>query len=400
VETSVDPGDFYNLKARELFEVLRSTHERHGTLDMPLVVQEYKDRGCWKSTTHEYLADVLARSGTVSNVDRYCEILRSKSLARCVLDAAWGLEATACDDALTDSARLSAVDDALRGIYKAGRVEPLITAGQAVLEHEAVVQAGMDSDGGITGLRTGLPTVDQATGGLKGGWQVVILADSGVGKSALALQIANLAARDHKRVVLFTLEMKAQEVMGRAISQVSGVSYQRQVRGQMNPDEVMKYEAAKPIVGQWPIHVDENAGLTLGRLAIRAKAVAHQHGKVDLVILDYLQLLTLGDDARGNRTEEIEAITRRMKRLARELDCVVITLSQPDKEGSKRGRIDHRDAKGAQSIGADVDLALCISKIQDERRIDGTKFRHGAQFYIPQDRLRFRGERMIFQEAR
>ena len=398
VESSVEAGDFYNLKGRELFEVLQATHDRHGTIALALVMQAYKDRGVWKQSTTAWLADILERSGTTNNVGHYCEILRSKSLARRVLDASWSLQATACDDALTDSSRLSAVDDVLRGLYKAGRVEDLVTAGQAVLQHAEAVQEAIDSDGGIMGLRTGIPTVDQATGGLKGGWQVVILADSGVGKSTLALQIANLAARDNKRVAVFSLEMSAQEVVGRAICQASGVAYQRQTRGTMRPDEMARYQDALGVVGNWPIHIDENE-ITLGRMAIRAKALAHQHGGLDLVILDYLQLLTIGDGGKRNRTEEIETITRRMKRLARELDCVVLTLSQPTSEGGRRGRIDHRDAKGAQSIGADVDLALCISRTQDDgRRLDGTKFRHGPTFYVPEDRLVFLGDRMVFVE--
>ena len=398
VESAVESGDFYNLKARELFEVLQATHEKHGTIDLALVMQDYKDRGVWRESTMAWLTDILERCGTTTNVAHYCEILRSKSLARSVLDASWNLQATACDDALTDAARLSAVDDVLRGLYKAGQVEDLVTAGQAVEQHAEAVQEAIDSDGGIRGLRTGIPTVDHATGGLKGGWQVVILADSGVGKSTLALQIANLAARDGKRVAVFSLEMSAQEVVGRAICQASGVAYQRQIRGLMNPDELARYTDALGVVGNWPLHIDENE-ITLGRMAIRAKALAHQHGGLDLVILDYLQLLTIGDGGKRNRTEEIETITRRMKRLARELDCVVLTLSQPTSEAGRRGRIDHRDAKGAQSIGADVDLALCLSKTQnDGRRLDGTKFRHGPTFYVDDERLQFLGDRMVFVE--
>jgi replicative DNA helicase len=231
------------------------------------------------------------------------------------------------------------------------------------------------------------------------------MAASGVGKSAFACSnLALEAAKAGKTVAIYSLEMTRAQVMGRMIAAESGVPYHIQTRGRMGTDDRQRYEQALPLVSDLPIFVDEGEGLTLDSLSSRTRALAYEQGGLGMVVLDYIQLMEADGNAkawRSNRTEEIGKITRTLKRLAKELKCVVVTLSQPTAEGSRSGRdLTLADAKGAQSIGADVDMAIILNKRDDGAvRLDVAKFRHGPPFRLVNGEVRWNGARMRFEDA-
>ena len=247
--------------------------------------------------------------------------------------------------------------------------------------------------------------MDDEIGGLLPGWHVLIMAASGGGKSAFACSnLALSAAKAGKTVAVYSLEMTRAQVMGRLIAAESGVPYHVQMRGRMSDHDRSRYEQALPLVCGLPLYVDEGEGLTLDSLSSRTRALAYEHGGLGMIVLDYIQLMEADTNSkawRSNRTEEISKITRTLKRLAKELRCVVVTLSQPTAEGARSGRdLTLADAKGAQSIGADVDMAIIINKRDDGFvRLDVAKFRHGPPFKLNNGEVIWNGARMMFQDA-
>ena len=348
------------------------------------------------------LGELLDRAGVSSHVDTYAGMLREKTLQRRVLEAGVSLGEVARNDDLTSDERLAQTDRVVRAVFEKGAPGGLSHGKNGVSEHGEIVEHAETVDGGIIGIRSGIQGLDMGLGGLRPGWQVLVMAAAGVGKSALAINnLALECARGGKTVAIFSLEMTRGQVMGRLIAAESGVPYHVQCRGQMKKKDRAAYERAVPVVGDLPIFVDEGEGLGIDALSARCRSLSYERGGIGMVILDYIQLMEADTTRRNwNRTEELSQITRTLKRLAKELSCVVVTLSQPTAEGARGGRLTLAHAKGSQSIGADVDVAILINRTDGgEVTIDVAKFRHGPPFRVDATEMRWNGARMQFQDG-
>lgn len=403
--TQLEVTDFWVGQHQVLWALFTECQLKHGTVDLVLVSQLAKDTGRWESSGGpRVMSQVMDRAGLSTHSDRYVSILKDKALQRRVLDASYDLSIVARDDDLDADSRLAAVDAAIRGVFSGSAAQGLTAGEQGVREHAEIVSAALDGTA-PNGLRSGLWHLDEQIGGLMPGWHVLVMAASGVGKSAFACSnLALEAARQGKTVAIYSLEMTRAQVMGRMIAAESGVPYHIQTRGKMGDDDRSRYERALPAVGALPIYVDEGEGLTLDSLSSRTRALAYETGGLGMIVLDYIQLMEAdgnGKAWRSNRTEEISKITRTLKRLAKELKCVVVTLSQPTAEGARSGRdLTLADAKGAQSIGADVDMAVILNKRDDGAvRLDVAKFRHGPPFRLVNGEVRWNGARMRFEDS-
>jgi|TARA_R100000458_G_scaffold12970_1_gene10802 replicative DNA helicase len=397
--------DFWVGQHQVLWSLFTECQEKHGTVDLVLLQQLAKDSGRWEPCGGtRVMAQIMDRAGLSAHADRYVAILKDKALQRRVLDAAYSLDVVARDDDLDADSRLASVDAAIRQVFEGTAAQGLRHGGTGVKEHDAIVSAASDGRA-PDGLKTGLWHMDEQIGGLMPGWHVLVMAASGVGKSAFACSnLALEAAKQGKTVAIYSLEMTRAQVMGRMIAAESGVPYHIQTRGRMSDEDRDRYAMALPAVCNLPLYIDEGEGLTLDSLSSRTRALAYEKGGLGMIVLDYIQLMEADGNAkawRSNRTEEISKITRTLKKLAKELKCVVVTLSQPTAEGARSGRdLSLADAKGAQSIGADVDMAVILNKRDDGAvRLDVAKFRHGPPFRLTNGEIRWNGARMRFEDS-
>jgi len=410
--TLLQAGDFYLARYRVVFEALLAVHDEHQLEDVVLVTERLKEAGQWDVMGgHRGLSKILERHGYTQHLESYAAVLKAKALQRRLIDAAGDIGWIGQQDDLADEDRLQQLDQVVRSVYDEAGVSHMADAKLCISEHMAIVTEAHERDG-LVGVTTGLRRLDEETGGLRPGWQVLILAGTGVGKSAMAINnLALSALRAGETVAIFALEMTRHEVIGRMVSACSGVPYHIQVRGQLDKDldkgdptpDRIKYEEGVRAVEQLDVHVDEGDMLTLEQLCIRSRALAHRRGRpLGMIVVDYIQLLECSAKT-GSRTEELSKISRGLKRLAKELKTVVVTLSQPTAEGQRASKSGDRDltlsdAKGSQSIGADVDLALLLNRNTDSGtiRLEAGKFRHGPSFYLTEDDLRWHGGRMAF----
>ena len=393
--------DFYIEQHRTCWLVMAESQKRHDATDLVLLMQTAKDMSLWERMGgHRVLAELLDRIGLSKNANHYVDLLKEKTLQRRVLEASHNLHSVALDDGLDRDQRLAETDKIVRTVFSKSAVGGLEHGRHGVTEHDAVVAHAESTGSGIVGVTSGIEALDKKIGGFRDGFQVLVMAAAGIGKSAFAINnLALSCAKSGRSVAIFSLEMTQGQVMGRLIAAESGVPYHVQCRGQMKAKDRDNYHQAAPVIGNLPIFVDEGEGLGIDALSARARSLSYERGDLGLIVLDYIQLMEVDSSKRAfNRTEELSQITRTMKRLAKELHCVVVTLSQPTAEGARSERLTLAHAKGAQAIGADVDVAILINKTsQGDVILDVAKFRHGPPFVLEAGTVRWNGAKMMFQ---
>jgi replicative DNA helicase len=253
-----------------------------------------------------------------------------------------------------------------------------------------ILQKRSEQVDAVTGIDFGLPALDEIVGGLQGGEVCVIAADTGVGKSALALQAIRMASLDRGLpVALFSLEMSWVQLLER-IHMQSGVPLQALRRGIFTKSErAIVTETTQLLIERNNIFIEDDFGLDIAGIYSRSRALKVKDD-IKLIVVDYLQLVGasgVGRDA--NREREVAAVSHRLKALAHELDLIVLSLSQLNDQGLLRE---------SRAIGQDADVVLVIKRPESEgepHEILVRKHRNGqAGVTIP---VRFRGEQMRFE---
>lgn len=237
-----------------------------------------------------------------------------------------------------------------------------ITASIEELVHKTLDEIEAAGKGTDPGMSTGLPDLDDLlNGGLRGGQFVIIAGRPGMGKSVLTMDIARHNALKHaKHVAVFNLEMTGPEILMRVISAETGTFFAQLRRGHLSDDEWTKVARTSGDIGQSGLHIDDFANQTLTSIRARARRLK-QRGKLDLIILDYLQLLTTGKRAES-RQQEVAEISRGLKLLAKELGVPVIACSQlnraNEQRSDKRPTLSDLRESGAQEQDADIVILL------------------------------------------
>jgi replicative DNA helicase len=235
-------------------------------------------------------------------------------------------------------------------------IESLLTESFERIRH--LNEAGAD----VTGVPTGFRELDSLTSGFQRGNLVIVAARPSMGKSALALNMAQSLAVHHRiPVALFTLEMSRSEVTQRMMSAQASVESQALRTGRLRPDDWPRLTAACSTLGQAPIWVDDTAAITLMEIRSKARRLKIREPNLGLVIVDYLQLMT-ADGRQENRVQEVSQISRALKVLARELDVPVVALSQLSR--AVEARTDKRpvlsDLRESGSIEQDADIVAFV----------------------------------------
>jgi replicative DNA helicase len=251
--------------------------------------------------------------------------------------------------------------------------------------------------GGLRGVATGFPDLDNATAGLQKGNLIILAARPGVGKTTLAMNIAQYAAINEKRNVgFFSLEMSVEELTDRLSVNVADIDAWRLKTGKLTEDEFTKLSTAYGILAEAPIYIDDTPGLSILEMRTKARRLQVENG-LDLLIVDYLQLAKSRN--LENRVQEVSEISQGLKNLARELKIPVIALSQLSRGVESRNvkKPQLSDLRESGSIEQDADIVMFLWREDDENlenmMLDIAKHRNGALTSIP---LFFKGDRIKF----
>ncbi|WP_277184019.1 replicative DNA helicase [Caballeronia sp. BR00000012568055] len=349
-----------------------------------------------------YLNAIAQSTPSAVNISRYADIVRDRSHKRRLLAVAHEIQdsvGATPDDAATLIDRAASK---LEAIAEGTAVREPKLAAQGLAEHLAELERR--STGTSQALSTGLADLDhRLNSGLRPGWLAIVAARPGVGKTALALNIATHVAQTHS-VLFCSMEMPEPELHDRMIASLGRVSLDTVMHAPEHDNEFwnrMTTVAAK--VTELRLRIDDQAALRLADVRAKARAIKRKHG-LDLIIVDYLQLMT-GDGS--NRNSEIEGISRGLKALAKELNIAVIALAQLNRQVEQRAiRIPQlSDLRDSGAIEQDADVVMfvhreevanpdCDEQFRGFAQVRVAKFRHGSTGDIP---LRYRGEHVTFE---
>ncbi|HEY5056144.1 MAG TPA: replicative DNA helicase [Acidobacteriaceae bacterium] len=326
----------------------------------------------------EYLAELGERLPRKLSIESYVQIVRDKSLLRRLM--------TACDSGIVQAAEHA--DEALQILNDVSNRLMEISDSAIVKTFSDIADITRDSFGSIdqlyqqgkeiTGVATHFIEFDRMTAGLQNGELIIIAARPSMGKTAWAINIAqNAAIRDGKVVAVFSLEMSKESLLRRLLASEAQVNSRKIQTGFLPKEDKGKLMSALERLMESKMFIDDTPGITLAEMRAKARRLKQQEGRLDLIVIDYLQLMT-GVNASGkrgfeNRTQEVSSISRGLKGLAKEMKVPVVALSQLSR-GSEQRTGDKKpllsDLRESGSIEQDADVVAFIHREEYYNRDD------------------------------
>jgi len=374
------PEDFSLDSHRRIYTRMVDLAESSRPIDMITLVEELDRR-----KELEAIGDVGYISGLVDGVpdrpsiEHYIKIVRDKSLLRGLIHAAnaaivrAGEQGDAAEEILNDA------EAAIFQLSEKRIGRGFMGVQEIVKESFGSIDALLQRGQRITGLATHYTDLDEMTSGLQRSDLVIIAARPSMGKTAFAMNIAeNAAIEDQKVVGMFSLEMSREALLLRLLCSKARVDSHKMRTGSLWRDDMDKVVRAMDQLAQAPIFIDDTPGISLSEMRAKARRLQQSQGGLDLIIVDYLQLMSGGSRRYENRTQEVSAISRGLKALAKELKVPVVALSQLSRAPESRGG-DHRpqlaDLRESGSIEQDADVVAFIFREEvykpDEPELDG-----------------------------
>jgi replicative DNA helicase len=359
------PEDFSLDSHRRVFTRMVDLAESSRPIDMITLVEELDRR-----KELEAIGDVGYISGLVDGVpdrpsiEHYIKIVRDKALLRGLIHAANAAIARASDQGDPAEEILNDAEAAIFQLSEKRIGRGFMGVQEIVKESFGSVDALLQRGQRITGLATHYTDLDEMTSGFQRSDLIIIAARPSMGKTAFAMNIAeNASIEDQKVVGMFSLEMSREALLLRLLCSRARVDSHKMRTGSLWRDDMNKVVNAMEQLAHAPIFIDDTPGISLSEMRAKARRLQQSQGKLDLLIVDYLQLMSGGGRRYENRTQEVSAISRGLKGLAKELKVPVVALSQLSRAPESRGG-DHRpqlsDLRESGSIEQDADVVAFI----------------------------------------
>ena len=356
-------------------------HIRRGQLAEPILLAEQftRDPAFEELGGVRYLADLVDRAPPAANAPDYARAVYDLALRRDLIRIGGEISTTAQagDADLSATDQIEQAEQQLYQLAETGGVsQGFVTFSDALQGALAMAAEAHSRDGGLAGLSTGLIDLDQKVGGLHPSDLVILAARPSMGKTSLACNIAFDVARNYawepqpdgsKKTVrggvvaFFSLEMSSEQLAMRLLAEVSGVSGDRLRKGEIDAMEFGRIRDAALEIQEAPLYIDATGGLSLAKLTARARRLKRMVG-LDLIMVDYLQLVTTGAGGPDNRVQEVSMITQGLKALAKDLNVPVIALSQLSRQVENREdkKPQLSDLRESGSIEQDADMVMFI----------------------------------------
>ncbi|AYO32096.1 MAG: replicative helicase [Thermoanaerobacteraceae bacterium] len=350
--------DFYKESHRKIFEVLVELNENREPVDLITVSEALRSKKLLEQIGGiTYLTTLTETVPTAANIAYYCSIVEEKALLRRLISTSSQIMSMAYDSREDAEQVLDEAERMIFEIVQKRRVENFYHIKDILLETFERIEELYNSEGGITGVPTGFPDLDEMTSGLQPSDLILIAARPSMGKTSFALNIAaNAAIRYKIPVAIFSLEMSKEQLVQRLLCSESNVDSHRLRTGRLEEDDWPRLAKAMGPLSQAPIFIDDTPGITSLELRAKARRLKAEKG-LGLIMIDYLQLMS-GKGNSENRQQEISDISRSLKALARELSVPVVALSQlsraPEIRSDHRPILSDLRESGSQEQDSDV----------------------------------------------
>lgn len=365
ISGSLAAEDFYRSDHRIIYRVMADLVEKNHPLDIITISEALEGIGELENVGGlAYISDLASSTPTASNIHAYAQIVRERSTVRSLISVAHEIADSGFNPDGRNSATL--IDEAESKVFKISddrpssggpeSVRPLLT--RAVERIDVLFQ----TKGALTGISSGFRDIDEMTSGLQPADLIIVAGRPSMGKTSFMMNIAESAAiSGESPVLVFSMEMPSDSLVLRMLSSLGRIDQTKIRTGQLGDDDWPRLTSAVTLLNDKPLFIDDTAALSPNEIRSRARRVAREHGKLGMILLDYIQLMQVSGTTE-NRAGEISEISRSLKSIAKEFDCPVIAGSQLNR--SLEQRPDKRpimsDLRESGAIEQDADVIMAI----------------------------------------
>ena len=360
----IQGDDFYVIRNQWIWESFTRLHDKRVPIDLLTVSEDLEERNQLTEIGGQaYLLSLVNQTPSALHAEAYAKIVEQNAIRRRMLAAANDLAKLAYDQQKPVDTIIDEAEKDIFGLSERRVKHDLVPIADVVSETYDHVNELSQRDDEIFGVPTGLYDLDKLLGGLQKSDLLIVAGRPGMGKTGFLLSVAKNAAQKHKKhVAIFSLEMSNEQLVQRLIAQETKIDTQRLRTGKLDPHEWELFTQATEVLGDTRIWLDDTPAITPLQLRTKCRRL-HMEYQLDLVIVDYLQLM--GSDSRNdNRVQEVSNISRSLKVLARELNVPVLTAAQLSRAVEQR--TDKRpvlsDLRESGSLEQDADIVMFIHR--------------------------------------
>ncbi len=360
---AIESVDFYIPEHQILFKAIQNAFDHSSSADTPFLLEELsrispKSKEDWLT----YFAQLTLDKGLESNIEKYIELIKEKKQARDLKETlASSVElVNKGGDSVTNL--IGHVESKIQDITRQKDLKDF--ENMDTLTNEFLIKMKKIEEEGIqSGIKTGIAPLDKAIGGFQAGQFVVVAARPSMGKTAFSLEIAKNVAMTGRKVGFFSLEMPADQIILRLLASDSSINSRMmfQPNKPLNQNQKTRLEVSQERIKKMHMRIDDSASLKIGELAWKARKAKESDG-LDMIIIDYLQLIDSDSNNDTSRQQMISDISRQLKAIARELEIPVIALSQLSRrvEGRDNKRPMMSDIRESGAIEQDADIIMFL----------------------------------------
>lgn len=351
--------DFFKVEHQTIFKAMAALIAKNQPSDAITLSEHLENSGALEYAGGlPYLIELSQNTPSAANTLSYAAIVKEKSILRSVLLTGESmLDMVYHPDGMNSDSIIERSYDALRAI-ETKTDSDIPTIEDTIISAIQQLEQRHENDGSLTGVPTGFEKLDEATMGLQKGELYIIGGRPAMGKSTLALNICMNAAKEMKHVLFFSLEMPKERIVDKCVSSLGGVYYENIKTGKMSDADWAKASQSIALLKDSGLRIDDRGGQTLNSIILKCKKLNSKR-KLDLIVIDYMQLITIPG---SKRFDEVSEVSRQLKALAKNLDCPVIALSQLNR--GLENRTDKRpklaDLRESGQLEQDADLIAFI----------------------------------------
>jgi replicative DNA helicase len=395
----LEATDFYDERHRRIYEAMISLYEDRVPIDILTVSEKLKKKKEFKNVGGAtYLAELTNAVPTAAHVEHYGKIVKNLATKRQLLSASLKLSEMSFDEGVSAEDLLDKAESEIFSLTQKHLAKSFTSVRSALEESFDRLDELHKRADGLRGVPTGYKDLDDSLAGFQPSNLLILAARPGVGKTTLALNIAqNVAVKYKKSVGFFSLEMSKEELVDRLLVSQADIDAWKLKTGKLSEDDFTSLSNAMGELAEAPIYIDDTPALSILEMRTKARRLQVEHG-LDLIIVDYLQLAR--SRQLENRVQEVSEISQGLKNLARELKVPVLALSQLSRAVEQRGgpkRPQLADLRESGSIEQDSDVVMFLWR-EDEANLENVeldiaKHRNGPTGSI---KLFFKGDRIKF----
>ncbi len=362
------PETFYEPRNQKVFSAIQTLSINENPVDMLTVVEQLKRDGTLEEVGGQmYVYDLTANVASSAHIEYHARILAQKSLARELISFASRIETLSFDESNDIEMVMQEAEGNLFELSQKNMRQDYTQIDPIVKQAVEIMQKAASNSGGLTGVPTGYAKLDDMTSGWQKSDLIILAGRPAMGKTSFALSLAkNISVDNRVPTAFFSLEMSNVQLVNRLISNTCEIDSKKIMNGQLDDDEWRRLDKNIRKLDGAPLYLDDTPGLSIFELRTKARRLVREKN-VQIIMIDYLQLMNANGMRFGSRQEEVSNISRSLKSMAKELDIPIIALSQlnrsveqRDAEGGKRPQLS--DLRESGAIEQDADMVLFVHR--------------------------------------